>query len=84
MKIEQEDIFKISSWNNELYNGAFIRMSKEDYLQLCHERGLTVDHRDYTLVAKTTAYIKGQLVHLTKAWFMPEFKDGESYGRFMP
>ena len=84
MQIEQEDILKITSWNNSLYDGAFIRMSKEDYLKVCHEQGLTVDHRDYTLVAKATAYIKGQLVHLTKAWYMPEFKDGENYGRFMP
>lgn len=84
MQIEQEDILKITNWNNSLYDSALIRMSEDDYLKVCHERGLSVDCRDYTLVAKATKCIKGQLVHLTKAWFMPEFKDGESYGRFMP
>ena len=84
MQIEQEDILKITNWNNSLYDGVFIRMSEEDYLKVCRERGLSVDHRDYTLVAKARTYIKGQLVHLTKAWFMPEFHNGEGYGRFMP
>ena len=79
-RIDQNDVFKIFSYNNPLYNGVIIQITKNDYIKVCRELGYFIDSRDTTLEAS----VKTEKCKLIKAWFMPEFHAGNDYARFCP